>query len=981
MADVLQVRIESPALSPDAVKLFELGGREAISQLFGFEVHLVTTDPAGLDEEAVLASPAVLVFERGGNEVRRVGGMIASVQDRLESETVHAAYTLSFVPRAYRLTLVTTSEIFMDLSVPDIVKKKLERAGLVSGDDFELRLGSYPSREFVVQYQETDLAFVSRLAEHLGIYFFFEQSDDKDVIVFADKNSGSKPIAGDAHVAFRSRGERTGVHALSSLTKTVPSRYVVKDYNYRTPGVALLAQASQTDGGGYIVEYGAHFKTPDEGAKIAQVRAEELRASRKVFTGTSDAQALAAGATFKLEGHARGDVELLLTEVTHRAVQGALGMGGAGEHKYENEFQAIPYETQYRPPRITPKPRVPGVITGTIDAAAKGPYAELDGDGRYRVRFMFDTGDAGDGKASRLVRMAQPHSGGGYGMHFPLRSGVEVILAFVEGDPDRPIIAGTVPNPASPGPVGSKNAARNIIRTGGNNEINMDDTGGSERIKFSSPFGDTVIQLGAPNEPEEGVAITTKKQYSAVVDAGTNVLTTTSTAITDMISAFATNDIIQSAGKPSLKSVLQALPKIASDVAAAIQSVADLPSKWYEQKAKVAKSVATETATAVKAATVTKTTTAAVLKYADDQLAQAQKGGDKDAIAAATSAQKTAKAMDDQAQSNLTSTTAAGDAAAEASTAADAEEQDAANGTGAEVSAVMGEIKSTADAVAAIAGDKALISTLATAWEKVWKKVTVIDANATVALANTMLSVGPISGTVIPLATPVFVGDGLAGAALTSEATTFVAGKLVATLFSPKTAIVAGGAAVVVKSELDTGICGLKKVEIISPLDVMIEGGMKIDITSKGTMTENVTGKQTIMVGDYLFSTDTDVAATVKRNMIAETQDGFVKLTSKGAVTIISQEPAIKLDASPVTLELDKDKGRLGHGDWVFIANAEGVKIGNGSSGAMAKDGEVRLMTDGGDLKLDGDLTLKVSSVKFDVDGQVKIDGSKICFG
>ena len=541
------VRIESPAFPADSVQLIELGGRETIGQLFEFHAQVVSSDPAGLDVDALIGASAALVFERGGVEIRRMGGLVASIRDSMHEETGRMVYDLWFAPRAFRLGLVETYEIFMDLSVPDIVKKKLERAGLVENQDFEFRLvASYPPREFVVQYKETDLAFVSRLLEHVGVSFFFEHKEGVDIFVLADANSGFAPLTDRKEAPFRSRGERLGVFAIESQTRMTPAQYIVKDYNYRTPQLALQASAPNEKGdGGHVMEYGAHFKNPDEGAVIAKIRAEELAAGRTVLDGKSDRHTFSAGAMFLLEDHPRGDMELLLTEVHHRAATSALGAGKENVRDYENSFHAIPYKTPFRPARITPKPRIHGVITGVIDAAAKGPYAELDADGRYRVRFLFDGGDAADGQASRLCRMAQPHGGGGYGMHFPLRSGVEVILTFMEGDPDRPIILGVVPNPQTPSPVTGGNGTRNIIRTGGGNEINIDDTAGNERIKLSTPFGSSVIQIGQQNEKEEGIIARTEKHASTESKQSVNTVSPVINGLGDYFSMASANDITQ----------------------------------------------------------------------------------------------------------------------------------------------------------------------------------------------------------------------------------------------------------------------------------------------------------------------------------------------------------------------------------------------------------------------------------------------------
>jgi type VI secretion system secreted protein VgrG len=525
MSDILHVRLESKAFPDGSGQIQELRGRERISQLFEFDLRVIVNDPAGVSEYDILDNPASLIFSRGGTDVRRIYGMISIVKDALELQSRYAAYLLTFVPRAFRMSLTETSEIFMDLSVPDIIEKKLQRAGLVAGEDYKLRLmASYPPREYVVQYQETDLRFISRLAEHIGVSFIFEHDEGRDVIVFTDDNSGFKRIGASASIPYSPRGERTGVFAFQSTTRKLPDKYIVKDYNYRTPGVSLAASAPIEGGaGGQVVEYGAHFKTPEEAERFARVRAEEVAAGRRVFDAESDIQEARPGVSFQLDGHPRSDGEMLIIEVEHEASQSVLGSGGEADYRYKNRFRAIPYATPFRPARVTPKPRVSGVITGVVEAAAEGPYAELDETGRYRVRFPFDTGETPKGKASRPIRMAQPHAGPGYGFHFPLRDGVEVVLTCIDGDPDRPIIAGAVPNAVTPSPVGSKNAVRNIIRTGGGSEINIDDTEDSQRIKLSTPFGGTVLQLGAPNHPGKGAVLRTDEDALVTAKGNTNV--------------------------------------------------------------------------------------------------------------------------------------------------------------------------------------------------------------------------------------------------------------------------------------------------------------------------------------------------------------------------------------------------------------------------------------------------------------------------
>ncbi len=183
----------------------------------------------------------------------------------------------------------------------------------------------------------------------------------------------------------------------------MPSYYAVRDYNYRTPSVDLTGE-SEIPGAhaGGVIEYGAHHKTPDEGKALAAVRAEERRAGEVVYTARSTVAALAAGARVTVTDHPDlGSVELLVTEVTHHAVQVVAGARLPDEPGYTNTFRAIPGDRQYRPPRVTPKPRIAGLVTGLVDPGPDGHGAggaALDEQGRYRVRFLFDTTPPASGR-------------------------------------------------------------------------------------------------------------------------------------------------------------------------------------------------------------------------------------------------------------------------------------------------------------------------------------------------------------------------------------------------------------------------------------------------------------------------------------------------------------------------------------------------------------------------------------------------------
>jgi type VI secretion system secreted protein VgrG len=472
----VEVRLESPHFKCDNIRVHRLTGKEAISQIFTFDIEAYCLELGDVATESMPGADLTLVFEQKAEanempvEIRRVHGMIAEVVDLLETEVKYRGFRIHFVPRAYRSTLIETQEVFLNLSVPDIIKQKLELVGL-AGEDVEMRLqGTYPVREFVVQYRETDLAFISRLAEHLGISFFFEHDDARDKIVFTDHKAGFAPIKRSAPVPFQPRGETVDVYRLHERRRVIPKSYVVQDWNYRTPLVDITQTAEAPSGlAGGVVEQGPHHKTPEEGEALAKVRAEEREATHLVYEGEGEIAEFSPGATFALDGHPLlDDPNLLIVDCEHRLSQVVAIHGGTdAESEYLNRFHVIPSRLTYRPPRVTPKPKIYGVTTGIVEEPdpITGRHSFIDDQGRYWVKLLFDTADKSGRKASRPIRMIQSHAGPSYGFHFPLKPGIEVLLIFVDGDPDRPLIAGSVPNPITPSPVVETNSVMNRIKT------------------------------------------------------------------------------------------------------------------------------------------------------------------------------------------------------------------------------------------------------------------------------------------------------------------------------------------------------------------------------------------------------------------------------------------------------------------------------------------------------------------------------------
>ncbi len=527
---------EVGSFGPDELLVADFAGREAISRPYEFELRLVSENES-VSFEDVIDKEATLTLLRGDAE-EKVHGIVIDFEAGGRVDPKRVLYRAVLVPRLWRLGLTRRSRVFQNLTVQDIVGEVLKGDGIPAGDvKWDLKK-KYAKREYVVQYQETDLAFASRLLEHEGIFYVFDQLGDKETLLLSDDPKGFKTIQAPDSIPFRTgvgMGDEHGesVQALWLRERLVTGKVLLRDYNYRTPSTKLEAKSEIQSGGvGLYYAYGDHFKDGDEGSRLARVRNEEIESQRVVGRGGSDCRGLRAGYKFTLEDHFRPDCnqEYVATEVTHGGSQAeALDLPTqGGPSTYANEFVCIPASAPYRPPRLTPKPSVTGVMHALVDSAGSGQYADIDDQGRYRIKLPFDLADAKDGEASKAMRMAQPYSGADFGMHFPLHKGTEVILAHIDGDVDRPIIAASVPNPDTGSPVKSGNKTQSMIRTGGNNQIVLEDSDGSQRMTFSTPTEGTVLSMGAPNSPGPGFDLKTSAHWhlntmgNALSDIGGN---------------------------------------------------------------------------------------------------------------------------------------------------------------------------------------------------------------------------------------------------------------------------------------------------------------------------------------------------------------------------------------------------------------------------------------------------------------------------
>jgi len=596
--DTKRFTFASKGLPEDTFSVVEFKGTEGISRLYEFDITLASDDPE-IDLKGVLQSPATLTI-RGSDQDFPIHGIMAQFE-QLHEVKGHYFYRALLVPRLWQADLYRENQLFLDKTVPDIIEEILRQAGLTT-QDYELKLTrSYPQWEYICQYRETDFDFISRWMEREGIYFFFEQEEHNEKLIITDSSTSHKDIPGDATIPFSPPSgimpEEEAITAFICRQKRLPNKVILKDYNYRKPSLDLKAEAEvDSNGRGNVYFYGEHFKTPEEGNELAKIRAEEIKCREDVYHGESTAPNLWPGFFFEIEGHYRQDYnrKYLIVEVDHEGHQTGSFWAGIGKESakgeekltYANRFTAIRSDVQFRPERKTPKPRFYGTMNATVDAAGDGQYAELDDLGRYKVKLPFDQSDMDGGKASRWVRMSQPYAGAEHGMHFPLHKGTEVLLTFVDGDPDRPVIAGAVPNPETTSPVTAANQSESVIQTGGRNKIRIEDLLGSERIIMETPAANSWIRLGTPNDPHylrdrlpgKGIKIYTKGE---LIEESQDHQTVTLDPVEDYDEAknFKLSD-------DSYKAIQQDLKKENEHFQQNIDLIGDLETKWYLPKVK-----------------------------------------------------------------------------------------------------------------------------------------------------------------------------------------------------------------------------------------------------------------------------------------------------------------------------------------------------------------------------------------------------------
>lgn len=506
---------------------------EKVSSPFFADLQLASEDEIQFD--AVVGKVGLLTIESGSDD-RYVHGIVS----RFVLSGVNGRFFLyeaQIVPQVQLLALEQDCRIFQQQSVPDIVEQILVESG-ITRDLYAFRLqGGYPEREYCVQYRESDLNFISRLLEEEGIFYFFEHSAEKHLMVFGDGTINYQPIAGEATVSFNPGGglmaEEEAVFNFHLARQIRTGKYTLRDFNFEKPSLDLTSE--ETDSGQSereVYDYPGQYATTEMGRQLARVRLQQTIQFKERADGKSVVPRFAPGFTFTLAGHEmeRFNREYLLTSLIQTGSQPqvlAEKADASSGTRYENSFSAIPSAVTLRPEIKTLKPVVEGVQTAIV-TGPQGEEIYTDQHGRVKVQFHWDRFGLNDDRSSCWIRVSQLWAGSGWGAMFIPRIGQEVIVDFIEGDPDRPIITGRVYHGSNVPPYDlpdekTKSTIKSESTTGGGgfNEIRFEDKKGGEEIYIHGQKDCRIVIGNCKSQTvgvDENLSVGNKRNKNVAVD-------------------------------------------------------------------------------------------------------------------------------------------------------------------------------------------------------------------------------------------------------------------------------------------------------------------------------------------------------------------------------------------------------------------------------------------------------------------------------
>nr|VFJ66494.1 MAG: type VI secretion system secreted protein VgrG [Candidatus Kentron sp. DK]VFJ67907.1 MAG: type VI secretion system secreted protein VgrG [Candidatus Kentron sp. DK] len=513
-----RISVRTP-LEDDVLLFHRMSATEELGRLFQMELEVLSVDGT-LDLNDLLGENVTVRMERPDGKDRYFNGFV-SQGAIMDTETDLFRYHLTLRPWLWFLTRTSDCRIFQDKTVPDIIKEIFQDYSFSYSRESLTR--TYRALGSCVQYRESDFNFVSRILEQEGIYYYFEHKKDRHIMVLADAIGAHSTMDGYEKVPFYTQDsrrsqwrERDHIWSWRVTREVRTGAYALNDFDFEKPNKKLEVRSSierQHAGSGHeVYDYPGRYVEHSEGEDYSKVRIEELQAAHHVASGAGNAAGLTTGCLFTLTGHPRDDqnnVQYLITSATHELVSDDYQTGGGfGDEQriYSLSFTAIDSREAFRPARIAQKPVIRGAQTAMV-VGKSGEEIWTDQYGRVKLQFHWDRYSKGDESSSRWVRVAQMWAGKNWGGLFIPRIGQEVIVEFLEGDPDRPIITGSVYNGTAKPPyeLPSK-STRSTIRSnsskggGGFNEFRFEDKKGEEQVFVQ---GEKDLEIRVKNDRKE----------------------------------------------------------------------------------------------------------------------------------------------------------------------------------------------------------------------------------------------------------------------------------------------------------------------------------------------------------------------------------------------------------------------------------------------------------------------------------------------
>ena len=489
-------KITSP-LGPDVLLLNEMGGGEELGRLFNYELQLTSLD-ANIDLNQLLGKPMSVSVQLADGGERHFHGIVARCSQNID-QGQFASYQVTLRPWFWLLSRTSDCRIFQNLSIPQIIKQVFRDLGF---SDFEDALSRpYREWEYCVQYRETSFDFVSRLMEQEGIYYFFRHEQDRHVLVLADAYGAHTTVPGYASIPYypkdEQQRERDHMHNWHLAQEVQPGSLELNDYDFQRPSASIDVRSAMprphTAGDYPLYDYPGTYVQSADGEHYARTRIEALQTLHEQIEFSGNARGLGSGHLFSLTGFSRQDQnrEYLIVGIRYYITQESLESGGgSGSAQFESSLTCIDAQQSFRPLANTYRPIVKGPQTALV-VGPKGEEIWTDQYGRVKVHFYWDRHDQSNENSSCWIRVSQSWAGKNWGsMQIP-RIGQEVIVSFLEGDPDRPIITGRVYNAEQTVPYDlPENATQSGMKSrsskGGTpanfNEIRMEDKKGLEQL-------------------------------------------------------------------------------------------------------------------------------------------------------------------------------------------------------------------------------------------------------------------------------------------------------------------------------------------------------------------------------------------------------------------------------------------------------------------------------------------------------------------